>query len=116
MSSASKIVVMIDGDNFPANSMGKAQERISQYGTIVDTILYGDFSKSELKGWSKVWSQFDINVVHVESHGRKQATDMYMIADGALMVANNSEFTHLAIVSGDQDLCHLANAATRMGK
>ena len=111
MRTMNMIVMMIDGDNISPSRIPQIMKIREGQGKIVMKRVYGDFTKKELKKWSSICCSYNIDAHQVWSKNRKQATDMRMISDGALIMSDKESISHLAIVSGDQDLSHLSRIA-----
>ena len=116
MRTMNMIAMMIDGDNISPSSIPQIMKVLEGQGKIIMKRVYGDFTKKELKNWSNVCSSYNIDAHQVWSKNRKQATDMRMVSDGALIISEKDSISHLAIVSGDQDLSHLARIAHMKNK
>lgn len=114
---AARIALFVDGDNISPKHITTVMNGLKAMGKVVIKRVYGDFTKRELKNWNHICSVHDIDAHQVWSNNRKQATDMRIISDGAMLItASADSITHLAIVSGDQDFSHLVRVAHRYDK
>ncbi len=111
-----KIAVLIDADNVPhSNSKGMLDE-ITKYGIPTIKRIYGDWTKTTMRGWKSILLENAITPVQQYSYTiGKNATDSTMIID-AMDILHRDEVDGFCIVSSDSDFTRLATRLRESGK
>lgn len=111
----SRIALLIDADNAPARKIGDILNDLATYGECNIRRAYGNWTKSELGGWTKQlhdaairpMQQFDLT-----SH--KNASDMALAID-AVELWHSAKPEAFAIVSSDSDFTPLVHYLREKG-
>ena len=75
------IAVYIDGDNASYKDFSYVYEEIKKYGRIIIGRIYGDWTKTEMKGWKNISINYAFESVNCFSLSKKNSTDIYLICD-----------------------------------
>ena len=73
------IAVYIDGDNANYKEFTEIYEEIKSYGRIIIGRIYGDWTKTEMKGWKDIAIRYAFEPVNCFSLSRKNSTDISLI-------------------------------------
>ena len=113
---AVRLAVLIDSDNTTASVTTELLDEIAKYGTPTIKRAYGDFSRSNLSGWTRELNARAIRAIHQNAFTTgKNSTDSALIIDAMdLLYANNVEA--FAIVTSDSDFTSLAMRLRESGK
>jgi len=109
-----KRLLVIDGDNISPTTFSSGWNNLEK-DTIVEKILYGDFSKTEMVNWQKFAIENNINLYHCPRNNKKQTTDLNIFIDVMTKLYENN-FDELLMVTNDSDFILLANAWIKKGK
>lgn len=111
-----RIAVLIDADNTSPKYAEALLEELAKYGTPTIKRAYGDFSSSQLTGWTRELNARAIRAIHQNAFtSGKNSTDSALIIDAMdLLYAGNVEA--FAIVSSDSDFTSLALRLRESGK
>ncbi|WP_157265887.1 NYN domain-containing protein [Azohydromonas aeria] len=115
-----RIALLIDADNAPASRIELILAELAKFGVANIRRAYGNWKKSELKGWEAVLHEYAIRPIQQFDHSKgKNATDMVMAIE-ALDLLYTDRPQVFALVSSDADftplVMHLrAKGATVLG-
>lgn len=102
-----RIALLIDADNSPATRIELILAELAKFGVANVRRAYGNWKKSELKGWEKVLHEFAIRPIQQFDVSKgKNATDM-LIAIDALDLLYTDRPDAFGIVSSDADFTPL---------
>ena len=77
----SNIAVYIDGDNANYKDFNYVYEEIKKHGRIIIGRIYGDWTRSEMKGWKDVSLHYALESINCFGLSKKNSTDIYLICD-----------------------------------
>jgi uncharacterized protein (TIGR00288 family) len=101
------IALLIDADNSPATKIGLILTELSTYGVTNVRRAYGNWKKSELKGWEEKLHEHAIRPMQQFDYSKgKNASDMAMVID-ALELLYTDRPDAFGIVSSDADFTPL---------
>ena len=105
---ATKLALLIDGDNISATYMPLIMREAEKIGVIAVRRIYGQFKSGKMKSWMKHVEAFDLTAVNVSplTHG-KNATDMKLVIE-AMDMLNGRQLDGICIASSDGDFTPLA--------
>lgn len=102
-----RIALLIDADNSPANKIDQIINELSKFGETNIRRAYGNWTKSELRGWADVLHEKAIKPVQQYDYSKgKNASDMAMAID-AMALLYTDEPDGFGIVSSDADFTPL---------
>ncbi len=105
--SESHIALLIDADNSPAAKIEVILTELSTFGVTNVRRAYGNWKKSELKGWEEKLHEHAIRPMQQFDYSRgKNASDMAMVID-ALELLYTDRPDAFGIVSSDADFTPL---------
>lgn len=101
------IALLIDADNSPAAKIGLILTKLSTFGVTNVRRAYGNWKKSELKGWEEKLHEHAIRPMQQFDYSKgKNASDMAMVID-ALELLYTDRPDAFGIVSSDADFTPL---------
>ena len=101
------IALLIDADNSPATKIDVILTELSTYGVTNVRRAYGNWKKSELKGWEEKLHEHAIRPMQQFDYSKgKNASDMAMVID-ALELLYTDHPDAFGIVSSDADFTPL---------
>src|ERR1700710_1566242 len=102
-----RIALLIDADNSPASKIGLILNELSTQGETNIRRAYGNWKKSELKGWEEQLHEHAIRPMQQFDYSKgKNASDMAMVID-ALDLLYTDKPEAFGIVSSDSDFTPL---------
>lgn len=102
-----RVALLIDADNSPASKIDLILNELSTFGETNIRRAYGNWKKSELKGWEEVLHEHAIRPMQQFDYTRgKNASDMAMVID-ALELLYTDRPDAFGIVSSDADFTPL---------
>lgn len=102
-----RVALLIDADNAPASKIDLILNELSTFGETSIRRAYGNWQKSELKGWVEVLHEHAIRPMQQFDYTRgKNASDMAMVID-ALELLYTDRPDAFGIVSSDADFTPL---------
>ena len=105
---ATKLALLIDGDNISATYMPLIMREAEQRGTVAIRRIYGQFKSGKMKSWLKHLDEFDLTAVNVSPLTRgKNATDMKLTIE-AMDMLSGRQLDGICIASSDGDFTPLA--------
>jgi uncharacterized protein (TIGR00288 family) len=116
LAGSARIAVLIDADNTSPKYAEALLDELAKYGTPTIKRAYGDFSRSNLSGWTRELNARAIRAIHQNAFtSGKNSTDSALIIDAMdLLYADNVEA--FAIVTSDSDFTSLAMRLRESGK
>ncbi|MGH3351715.1 MAG: NYN domain-containing protein [Nocardioides sp.] len=111
-----RIALLIDADNAPASKIDAILNDLAEYGEVTIRRAYGNWTKSELKGWIgelhdaaiRPMQQFDLTA-------HKNASDMALAID-AVELLHAATPDAFALVSSDSDFTPLVHYLREKGR
>ncbi len=105
---ATKLALLIDGDNISAAYMPLIMREAEKHGTVAIRRIYGQFKSGKMKSWMKHIDDFALTAVNVSPLTRgKNATDMKLVIE-AMDMLNGRQLDGICIASSDGDFTPLA--------
>jgi len=102
-----RIALLIDADNSPASKIDVILAELAKFGVANIRRAYGNWKKSELKGWEEVLHEHAIRPMQQFDYSKgKNASDMAMVID-ALDLLYTDRPDAYGIVSSDADFTPL---------
>lgn len=102
-----RVALLIDADNSPASKIDLILNELSTFGETNIRRAYGNWKKSELKGWEEVLHEHAIRPMQQFDYTKgKNASDMAMVID-ALELLYTDRPDAFGIVSSDADFTPL---------
>ncbi|MGZ0068423.1 NYN domain-containing protein [Microbacterium arborescens] len=109
------LAVLVDADNVSPSRIGGVLAEIATYGTASVKRVYGDWTKSQLRGWKDAASEHVIQPMQqFDNTTGKNATDSALIID-AMDLLYTRRFQGFCIVSSDSDFTRLASRIREEG-
>jgi uncharacterized LabA/DUF88 family protein len=107
MNGKPRVALLIDADNSPASKIGLILNELSTFGETNVRRAYGNWKKSELKGWEEQLHEHAIRPIQQFDYSKgKNASDMAMVID-ALDLLYTDRPEAFGIVSSDSDFTPL---------
>lgn len=110
------IAVYIDGDNARYKDFSYVYEEIKKNGRIIIGRIYGDWTKSEMRGWKDITVNYALESINNFSLSKKNSTDIHLICDILKDLYKNQNIDIYIIVSSDSDFTHVAKTIRMEGK
>ncbi|HEU4567833.1 MAG TPA: NYN domain-containing protein [Marmoricola sp.] len=102
-----RIALLIDADNSPASKIDDILNELSAFGETSIRRAYGNWTKSELKGWADVLHEKAIRPIQLYDYSkRKNASDIALVID-AMELLYTDQPDAFGIVSSDADFTPL---------
>lgn len=102
-----RVALLIDADNSPASKIDLILNELSTFGETNIRRAYGNWKKSELKGWEEALHEHAIRPMQQFDYTKgKNASDMAMVID-ALELLYTDQPDAFGIVSSDADFTPL---------
>lgn len=109
------LAVLIDADNTSPKYTKAIFEEIAGIGEASVRRCYGDFSSSQMAGWSKVQAEFGMVPHHQPANTvGKNASDIALVID-AMDLMHSGRFDGFVLVSSDSDFTRLASRVREQG-
>ncbi len=109
------LAVLIDADNTSPNFAKAIFEEIASFGEASVRRVYGDFSSTQMKGWSKVQAEYGLVPHHQPANTvGKNASDIALVID-AMDLLHTGRFDGFVLVSSDSDFTRLASRIREQG-
>jgi uncharacterized LabA/DUF88 family protein len=110
-----RLAVLIDADNTSAKIADRLFEEIAQLGEASVRRIYGDFTRSGLRGWTDILSKHAI-IAHQQFAyvTGKNASDIALVID-AMDLMHSGRFEGFCLVSSDSDFTRLAARIREQG-
>lgn len=112
----SNIAVYIDGDNANHKDFSYVYEEIKKHGRVIIGRIYGDWTRSEMKGWKDVSINYALESINCFGLSKKNSTDIYLICDILQDLYKNPHIDTYIIVSSDSDYTHVTKRIRSEGK
>jgi NYN domain/OST-HTH/LOTUS domain len=105
---ATKLALLIDGDNVSATYMAVIMREAAKHGAVAVRRIYGQFKAGKMKSWMKHVEAFDMTPVNVSPLTKgKNATDMKLVIE-AMDMLYGRQLDGICIASSDGDFTPLA--------
>ena len=105
---AARLAVLIDAENASARIAEALFTEIATLGEASARRIYGDFSSTQMIGWTKVLARFAIQPQQVFANTKgKNAGDIALVID-AMDLLHSRRFDGFCLVSSDADFTRLA--------
>lgn len=109
------LAVLVDADNVSPARIGGVLAEIAKFGTASVKRVYGDWTKTQLRGWKDAASEHVIQPMQqFDNTTGKNATDSALIID-AMDLLYTRRFQGFCIVSSDSDFTRLASRIREEG-
>lgn len=109
------LAVLIDADNTSPKYTKAIFDEIATLGEASVRRCYGDFSSSQMNGWSKVQAEFGLVPHHQPANTvGKNASDIALVID-AMDLMHSGRFDGFVLVSSDSDFTRLASRIREQG-
>lgn len=95
----------VDADNTSYKVLNILSELIN-FDNLSIKKIYGDWSRSELKNWSKKLHQYGLEPIHCPYNGKKQSTDIKLTID-MMDDINRYNIEKIYLITSDSDFTHL---------
>ena len=110
-----RLAVLIDADNASVNVIGDILAEVSKLGTATVKRVYGDFTSSNLRSWSKILAEHAIQPIQqYQNTTGKNASDAALIID-AMDLLHTRHLEGFCLVSSDSDFTRLATRIKENG-
>ena len=110
------VAVFIDGDNVSANNAKVIMREILNFGRIVVSHVYGDWSSSNMSKWKSEAHEHGIINVQCDRLKGKNSTDIKMMLDIMKFLYENNHIKIYCIVTSDADFRHIISEIKLHGK
>jgi len=105
--SDSKIALLIDADNAPANKIDAILSELAKYGVANVRRAYGNWKSPSLKAWEEALHEYAIRPIQQFDYSKgKNATDIALVID-AMDLLYTQKLDAFCIVSSDSDFTPL---------
>jgi uncharacterized LabA/DUF88 family protein len=105
---AARLAVLIDSDNAQPSIIERLLAEVAKYGTAHVKRAYGDWTRTNLRGWKDHLLAQSIQPIQQFAYTRgKNATDAAMVID-AMDLLYSGRFDGFCLVSSDSDFTRLA--------
>lgn len=109
------LAVLIDADNTPARLAPAIFDEIARWGEAAVRRVYGDFTSSQISGWSRVQAEHGLVPHHAPAHTiGKNSSDISLVID-AMDLLHAGRFDGFVLVSSDSDFTRLASRIREQG-
>ncbi|QDY69776.1 NYN domain-containing protein [Qingshengfaniella alkalisoli] len=109
------LAVLIDADNVPARYAEAIFEEIASFGEASIRRIYGDFSRDNLRSWSKNLAKLAIVPMQSPANTKgKNSSDIALVID-AMDILHTGRFDGFVLVSSDSDFTRLASRIREQG-
>ena len=109
------LAVLIDADNTSPRHAGAIFEEIATLGEASVRRCSGDFSSSQMSGWSKIQSEHGLVPLHAPAYTvGKNSSDISLVID-AMDLLHTGRFDGFVLVSSDSDFTRLASRIREQG-
>ena len=106
----------IDADNVSHKQVSKIFSEFSSDMNFCIKKIFGDWSKTELKKWSKHVNDYGLEPVQCFRQNKKQSTDIYLITQMMNDIFFYSHIYNYILVSSDSDFIHLCQTLKKINK
>lgn len=110
-----RLAVLIDADNTSAKIADRLFEEIAQLGEASVRRIYGDFTRTALRGWTDILAKHAI-IAHQQFAyvTGKNASDIALVID-AMDLMHSGRFDGFCLISSDSDFTRLAARIREQG-
>ncbi len=115
MEKASKLALLVDGDNAQPKVLDLILEEASKYGKVTVRRIYGDWTTPQMNKWKSILNDIAFNPIQKFSYTTgKNSTDSALIID-AMDILHARQVDGFCIVSSDSDYTGLAKRIREEG-
>jgi len=112
---ATKIAILVDGDNAQSKLLKPILEEVSKYGKVTVRRIYGDWTMPQMKSWKEILNDLSFNPIQKFAYTTgKNSTDSSLIID-AMDILHDQIVDGFCIVSSDSDYTGLAKRIREEG-
>jgi hypothetical protein len=104
---SARLIVLVDGENFPAKLVERLLEDIRRRGSVVETRVYGHFDAQTTASWKASVPSERLTHVNVRMQG-KNSTD-FLLTIEAIDILHTRHVDGICIASSDEDFSSLAH-------
>jgi hypothetical protein len=110
-----RVAVLIDAENVSYKLIDEILDEVALHGRATNKRIYGDFTKSQMKGWNSVVNEYSLHqVTQISYTNGKNSSDSVLIINAMdILYARNVE--SICIVSSDSDFTRLAMRIVESG-
>ncbi|SIT86935.1 NYN domain-containing protein [Pontibaca methylaminivorans] len=109
------LAILIDADNTSPKYAKAIFDEIASLGEASVRRCYGDFSSSQMAGWSRVQADFGLVPHHQPANTvGKNASDIALVID-AMDLMHTGRFDGFVLISSDSDFTRLASRIREQG-
>lgn len=110
-----RLAVLIDADNTSPDWSDAIFEEVATLGEASARRIYGDFSRTQLRGWTKKLENFAVLPHQQFAYTRgKNSSDIALVID-AMDLLHSGRFDGFVLVSSDSDFTRLASRIREQG-
>jgi uncharacterized LabA/DUF88 family protein len=106
----------IDADNVSHKQMNKIVSEFTPDMNFCIKKIFGDWSKTELKKWSKNVNEYGLEPIQCFRQNKKQSTDIYLITQMMNDIFFYPHIHNYILVSSDSDFIHLCQVLKKINK
>ncbi|ANV98486.1 hypothetical protein BBW65_06600 [Helicobacter enhydrae] len=111
-----KVALFIDSENISYRLISEVIKRLEDFGEICIKKAYGDWRRSELRGWDEVLQKYSIEPIHiVTGSGNKSNSSDIKIAIDVMNVLYSDRMHCIALATSDSDFAPLAQEIRTRG-
>jgi uncharacterized LabA/DUF88 family protein len=115
MEKATKLALLVDGDNAQPRLLDLILEEASKYGKVTVRRIYGDWTTPQMNKWKVILNDIAFNPIQKFSYtSGKNSTDSALIID-AMDILHARQVDGFCIVSSDSDYTGLAKRIREEG-
>ncbi len=115
MEKATKLALLVDGDNAQPKMLDLILEEASKYGKVTVRRIYGDWTTPQMNKWKSILNDIAFNPIQKFSYTTgKNSTDSALIID-AMDILHARQVDGFCIVSSDSDYTGLAKRIREEG-
>lgn len=103
------IAIYIDGDNASYKDADIILNEIRNYGRIIISRVYGDWSQENMKNWLKTASTYGIIPIQCERISGKNSSDIKLCVDIMKDLYTTDNITLFYIITTDSDYRHVVS-------
>ena len=108
------MALYIDADNISYKQINNIMNNVNS--DLYIKKIYSDWSKSEMKNWSKLLDKYGLEPIQCFRIGKKQSTDIKLITDVISDVHTFKHINNIYLVTSDVDFTFLCQNIKKLGK
>ncbi|MDR1067641.1 MAG: NYN domain-containing protein, partial [Clostridiales Family XIII bacterium] len=111
-----RIAVLIDAENVSYKLIDEILDEVALHGRATNKRIYGDFTKTQMKGWNSVANEHSLHqVTQLSFTNGKNSSDSVLIIN-AMDILYSGNVEAICIVSSDSDFTRLVQRIREKGK